>query len=719
MSTCDRQAEALIILLESFQPRIALQPYLQQLRNIVCDLETIAAVKAIKPSTSFSLASSSSSSSSAVYYNVNEEEKKHEINETATRGKQYDNYDDGIRVTAGTGTTSTSTPAAYCSPIDEPKLNLSSYSDSISQQSHSKSLPSLNVRQMKTQIGRYNNQTTTVSSSLTGTKGRLVQGCSQVLKRIVISPPLSSSSPSRKYRKNDSESNTTTTASTSFNTSSTSVSVSVSTLSSPSRYWVNNDRKPSSSIIVQEAFNETTILAKILEFDGSLASYYKNYNLIQGYKTPSSLQLQQQQHRRRRSKATSSSNKSKHRRVAGVGTSQLAFVNKTFYSLIIGVEGLTVWKKIKRRDIVIKKVYSKEVINNYPRHSSPLAKLCAVVICNDAIEFEYLLSKHIISIQQGTFINNDSGNDIFGMALTEYVKGDNDDNGTSTGLRGTEGDRNMGIPVGHPFLSFCRCWNAKECDYTTLLAELAYNAVISCALDVVSVLSSRHNTLYSVPFGPTGDQTLLGEIVTYACAQPCCLDEIAEGIRILMSNQRVVDVEEDLHTTQRGSLGNSLHLASAKGDRELVNALLDIGYDPSIRCDDQSSLMYDNNKRNIERQQKSYMNDGDQELVLPEDWARAHGHTRVARLLQKRREQIQPPPPPPPQQHNFISSIGNSMTTSYSEVIRSDESCSDYTSGSDYDSDSPSDSYDTGEGTTDYDTEDSNRSIRRRRLNRR
>ena len=39
-TTTDRQAEAIITLLETFQPRIALQPYLTQLRRIVIDLET-------------------------------------------------------------------------------------------------------------------------------------------------------------------------------------------------------------------------------------------------------------------------------------------------------------------------------------------------------------------------------------------------------------------------------------------------------------------------------------------------------------------------------------------------------------------------------------------------------------------------------------------------------------------------------------------------------
>jgi hypothetical protein len=174
------------------------------------------------------------------------------------------------------------------------------------------------------------------------------------------------------------------------------------------------------------------------------------------------------------------------------------------------------------------------------------------------------------------------------------------------------------------------------------LAELAYNAVICGATDVLGVLSSNHNTLYATEFGPTtGRQTLLGEIVAYGCTQPCCFEEIADGIRTLMSNQ-LVDDQEDLHSNQRGSLGNSLHLAAAKGDRELVNALLDIGYDPSFRCDHRAVLCAEEL-----RQQKGYNgdfhvnDDHNSKLLLPEDWARVRGHTRVTRLLEKKRKQLQ------------------------------------------------------------------------------
>jgi hypothetical protein len=142
--------------------------------------------------------------------------------------------------------------------------------------------------------------------------------------------------------------------------------------------------------------------------------YHKNHDLIVGYKNPL--------RRRRRSRTTSRTRSIKHRHT---GTKELAFVNKIFYSLIIGSDGLKAWKQLQKlHTITRKRKYAREVIENYPTYSSSLAKLFAVVICDDANEFEYMLSKHVISIQQGTHINNDGGNDVFGMALTEYVKGD-------------------------------------------------------------------------------------------------------------------------------------------------------------------------------------------------------------------------------------------------------------------------------------------------------
>lgn len=370
---------------------------------------------------------------------------------------------------------------------------------------------------------------------------------------------------------------------------------------------------------VTEVFETYSILSHILEFDGSLAARYKNYDLIEGYKYP---------HRRKRSQS---------RFKQRTGTNLLAFTNVKFYSLIAGPEGLNEWRDHARMELEARKQIARRVMTNSSRSRSenvspsPLAKIISIVIRNDAIEFDYLLSKHLSSIQQGTSINNyENGSDIFGMALLEYVDGGEDNFGS--GKMGT-GAQSMGLPHGHPFLKCIKCWNVKEFYYTTLLAELAYNAVVYGAIDVIRVLSSRHNTLYSTSFGPKGEQNLLTELVAYACEEPCCLEEISQGIRTLMVNQRFND--EELHARQRGSVGNSLHIAAAKGDRELVDALLDIGLDPCIRCDERA-LMLD--KPNDPGSGGKYDMDN---LWHPEDWARIRGHQGVARLLIRRRKQLQ------------------------------------------------------------------------------
>uniref|UniRef100_A0A7S4AEF8 Uncharacterized protein n=1 Tax=Pseudo-nitzschia australis TaxID=44445 RepID=A0A7S4AEF8_9STRA len=445
---------------------------------------------------------------------------------------------------------------------------------------------------------------------------------------------------------------------------------------------------------VSKAFETSEILERILAFDGSLAAYHKNYDLIEGYKSPMRRRRSQSRFQRRDN-----------------GSCHLAFVNKRFASLVLGPEGLKAWKVEARLQMEGRKRIARQIMSG--AKPSPLAKVFAIVIRNDAIEFEYLLSKHVISIQQGTSLNNDHGTDIFGMALMEYVKGGDDQFQESEkkyayGTKTRDSQRTMGLPREHAFLKFCSCWKATVCDYTTLLAELAYNAVVCGALDVLGVLSARHNTLYSTAFGLSGSQTLLGYLVAQVCAQPCCLEEVAQGIRTLMAYQRFHT--EELHDYQRGSLGTSLHMAAAKGDRELVHALLDIGCDPSIRCDQRAIMGGENNNGN-----RTNSNVVDQ-LWYPEDWARVRGHTRVAGLLGRRRRRLQP------QQDQNPSSELQSVLTEASTRVSADPSYQDYddsdsSCGSDeYDSDSDVfDSEDDASETDDdddyseYDTEDSSR----------
>ena len=422
----------------------------------------------------------------------------------------------------------------------------------------------------------------------------------------------------------------------------------------------------------KEAFDTPEIVSRILEFDGSLAAFYKNYDLLEGYNSPMPRRRSQSRFQRRTT-----------------GNRQLAFVNKHFASLVIGAEGLEAWKREARCEIEDRKRLSRQIVSG--ANPSPLAKVFAIVIRNDAIEFEYLLRKHVVAIEQGNSLHGDHSNDIFGMALTEYVNGGGDRFGDSDskrafGAQSNESRRSMGLPRGHAFLRFCSCWEAKECDYTTLLAELAYNAVVCGALDVLGVISKRHNTLYSTAFGPSGSQSLLGLLVAQTCAQPCCLEEVAQGIRTLMSHQRLH--REDLIACQLGSRGTSLHVAAAKGDRELVEALLDVGYHPGVRCDQWDSVgRGTNGSSNVSGSHEAKDGSTDR-LWYPEDWARVRGHTDVARLLERRRRQLEPR-----QDLQSLSELDSvlsetstrfTVASSYQPYDDSDSSCS----STEYDSDS-------------------------------
>ena len=371
--------------------------------------------------------------------------------------------------------------------------------------------------------------------------------------------------------------------------------------------------------VEQKVFGTTSILARILEFDGSLAAHYKNYDLIEGYKVA---------YRRRRANI-----RFKQRE----GTNQLAFVNRKFHSLIVGPEGLEEWKSLARQEIESCKRMAGQLLTTSRENPSPLAKLFAIVIRNDAAEFERLLKQYVASVKEGASIDIENLGNVFGMALKEYVDGESLQDSVQNleisveggvenfEIRKTQEDRrSMGLAKDHPFLKYIKCWRTKECYNTTLLAELGYNAIIFGAYDVLKIISSKNNTLFSVEFRSKEGQTLLGTVLAHACAQPTCVEHISKGIKILMEKQRYGQAE--LHAHQKGIHGNFLHLAAAKGDYELVDALLDVGFDPTRRCDEQALT---NERGEIV-----------EKLWYPEDWAGVRGHNPVVKLLSQRRTQI-------------------------------------------------------------------------------
>ena len=701
-SISERQAGALVTLLETFQPREALKPYLLQLKAIVKDLEIIDGGGDMPDDIVLTCPTSTSTESGS-----KENEHEHQNEEDDLDGtfgdciqlasqepvdvvddsdanndanNDYDYNEESDRFGASVMRTNKLKPSlSFASQASEDEsvgstTVLRSESFYLDARSHHTAgditFNHMNVKTFRmlplSPTKRPRNEYLSPNKPPTPMK-------SNTTMRSLSPPSRSMSSPLSQQSRNDNDNDN--------DNDNGSQILSQSPSRCDNRYRNTSRFLDENSLrmeAVKEVFDTSSILARILEFDGSLAAYHKNYDLIEGYKNP---------HRRRR-------NQGRFQRRSG--TNQLAFVNKNFHSMIIGPEGLEEWKKQARVENDTWKRMARQIMSSRTGNPcSPLAKIFAIVIRNDAIEFEYLLSKHVSSIQQGnsSLNSNDTGSDIFGMALKEYVKG-GDDN-FETGRRG--GDvRSMGLPHGHPFLKSLKCWQAKEFYYTTLLAELAYNAVICGAHDVLRVLSSRHNTLYSTAFGSTGGQNLLGTIVAYACSQPCCLEDISQGIRTLMAGQRFG--QEELHASQRGSHGNSLHLAAAKGDRELVDALLDIGCDPTTRCDERALVRNDNINININ-------NDGDGEsedkMWYPEDWARVRGHTRVVRLLARRRKQLKLQRRQQVVRTSLSESTAGSTlqhTADYDSITANDTVTADYDSSSSCSSDYDSD-YDSEDGS--------------------
>ena len=168
-----------------------------------------------------------------------------------------------------------------------------------------------------------------------------------------------------------------------------------------------------------------------------------------------------------------------------------------------------------------------------------------------------------------------------------------------------------------------------------------------------------------------------------------------------MVNQRFD--QEELHASHRGSHGNSLHLAAAKGDRELVDALLDIGCDPCKRCDQRAFTRDISTSSNISvsvrsgRIKSGYDGEG-ANMWLPEDWARVRGHSRVVRLLTRRRKQLQLQQQQVRTVLSGSTNTSNEQTADYDTITANDND----TLTADYDSNSScSSDYDS-----DYDSED-------------
>ena len=89
--------------------------------------------------------------------------------------------------------------------------------------------------------------------------------------------------------------------------------------------------------------------------------------------------------------------------------------------------------------------------------------------------------------------------------------------------------------------------------------------------------------------------------------------------------------EADLHRHHRGTSGNALHLAAARGHAPLVSALLAVGLKPNAVNDAHYAI-------------KRGRGGGKRRVASPPiSWARVRDHTEVIRVLEMRRREHGPP----------------------------------------------------------------------------
>jgi cold shock CspA family protein len=340
----------------------------------------------------------------------------------------------------------------------------------------------------------------------------------------------------------------------------------------------------------QQVWNDKTILARILDFDGTLGYFYRNYDVFVGYDRPKP---------QNRTKLLT----------GRPGNRAIPFVNKACYSLTLGEEGLqhlqaSEKSRLERQVAIAKTTRSDGSV-------SWLARFYAMAIADEAVSLEALIKKYSKSKES-------SGG--FGSALNLYYSDDYFE---------------LTLPQGHEFegcaqtdLVELKMDHEHDNPHLCLIVELAYNAMQVGALRTLEVLKRHFGWgLHCFELDDTGTD-FLSKFVEYACTKPY-VKHHSQCIRTLLRGE-AISPENQYHVP--GSAGNLLHLAAAKGDFELVSALLDCGFDPSVKCEQGDCFIQDGDERLEFRK----------ELALPEDWARVRGHTRVEQILKQRRALLRP-----------------------------------------------------------------------------
>mmetsp|Transcript_38004 Transcript_38004/g.113502 ORF Transcript_38004/g.113502 Transcript_38004/m.113502 type:complete len:191 (-) Transcript_38004:315-887(-) len=165
-------------------------------------------------------------------------------------------------------------------------------------------------------------------------------------------------------------------------------------------------------------------------------------------------------------------------------------------------------------------------------------------------------------------------------------------------------------------------WEPEE----MLLVSLAYSAAMAGATDALKFFRSQNgwqrNGFGNVHLDQKTGCSFLHRLVEVACSNPAKRG-IVEGIRATLSscNSRCL---EGYHVRHRGSIGNPLHRAAARGHKPLVEALVSGGLRPS--CPVQSGMGFNDGR---DRGRNKYK--------LPEHWAQLRGHKEVVEFLRRRR----------------------------------------------------------------------------------